>query len=275
MEKNCENKKLLKLSGTPINWEFIKVSSILKSNNEFSVLTFPASYSLTLHGGVKSGRGKTYFCEAPPRIFINSKDGKFKLYVNNELLLRNEDSGWRIPQELMIPCILDFELRQEESVLARSRVILEEPRINKEYNVPGVTKYGKVTNEDKDIVVRGLHIDKMSLNDLPKYIGGLPTYLSNRIIFIGKNVGEYCNWPDDPLPEQWIPIWALIHIKRDLWEVEFVGKDISDSNISSIDKNNPKWKKWKKAISNNNVKSPEEEHFKKLWLKYKREARVL
>ena len=275
LKKSCINSKFLKLNGIPINWKFYIVDSILYSYEDYSLLTLPVSYTINFKGGLKSGRGNTYYFNALPKISVINDNNQMQLFLNNNLLEKNIDGDWFVPSTYMKPSILNFELRENGEVLSHSTIILEDAQLNRSINAPYYTWYGRKTIEDKDNVIRGITVNTSKLDKLEDYINGQPTFLSNRILFIGKEVGQFCDWPDEVCFKKWNPIWALYKKKRDIWEIEFVGKSIENSITKSFDKKNHRWKKWKKTILNKKVILPREEILRNLWYSYKGEAKNL
>ena len=72
----------------------------------------------------------------------------------------------------------------------------------------------------------------------------IPTHYGGHIVFLGRRAGEVADWPGDPLPDRWQPVWAIVKVHRDEWQAHFIGTASSMSAIRQIKQGN--WSDWRR-----------------------------
>ena len=82
---------------------------------------------------------------------------------------------------------------------------------------------GLITDDVSVPYVRGAVVSETDHAAYGIFQRALPTYLSNRIVFLGSRPGEIADWPKEDLPEEWKPVWALAKSGKDRWIINFCG----------------------------------------------------
>ena len=273
---SCDGFSNLDYEGIPPQWKLYMVKNIRKPHPEIDILKFPLSYSIRFEGGIKSGKGNSYFRLAPPRICIEGITGNETVKVSGREITDHLDNIWLLPEDVEVNSPLKIELFDGNTCVMSRILILEEGGVNFRYNPPTRDKYGEITTTRQQFFsVSGANVQGVNLKDIPMYKEHPPTYMSHRIIFIGNHPGLYCEWPDDNLPDNWDAVWAIAKVKRDRWKVYFVGKDLSQCTLSVINKSSTHWKKWKKVLVNLNIEPPKIRKLYDLWKMYKKGAQKL
>jgi hypothetical protein len=157
---------------------------------------------------------------------------------------------------------------------------LEEPELPVSFkDAPSRDSSGQILTGDVSIpcatgaVVAG--IDPAASSVFPQ---ALPTYLSRRIVFLGSRPGEIADWPDEDLPEEWQPVWAVAKSGKDNWTVHFCGHPggaeiAPDPNHALSDRQAVK--RWKEAIWVRRKKTeyPVLPKIRAIWTKYREVAK--
>ncbi|MBE0525169.1 MAG: hypothetical protein IBX40_12700, partial [Methanosarcinales archaeon] len=95
---------------------------------------------------------------------------------------------------------------------------------------------------------------------------------SKTIVFLGNKPGEIVEWPNEKLPEDWHPVWAVAKSGKDSWNVHFCGQlgiteDNSKQDFATPDKRNIK--QWKEAVwyRRKRTNAPKIKTIKDMWIK--------
>jgi len=273
---SCEGFKELTAKGLPSDWYLFYAYSIYTSHQEIDVLKLPVTQSLQLNGGIKSGSGNTYFKFGLPKVTVNGATGNEVVKINGEVLAKNDEGTWIIPDYMPVNVPLKIELVSNNGKDTRYRtIILENTHMTSNFTLIYRNRFGiLVEQESEDCSISGVYVKSSVIKNINPYSGELPTYLSNRIIFLGKQAGQYVNWPKEKLPE-WTPVWAVAKIGRDKWRSYFVGGPGELKVPSKLNKEMNKWKKWKNTFKKAKVESFLLPQVAELWLAYQREANKL
>jgi hypothetical protein len=242
-----------------------------KSCSDIDVLSVSAAVRLLLKGGIKGGAGNVYFKFAPPEIVLENSCGSEKVFINGQLLKRSMTSPqiWELPDELPIgvPLKIEAEIGKEECLRSVFKLVdfelahafdekLYRDARGEIFNGSGTQVSGVVVyNPTKEI----------------SYPGVLPTYLSNHIVFIGERPGEIAEWPVEPLPEAWHPVWAIVNKGRKSWKAYFTGKKEQEERGPGLPlEERTHRKKWKEALwlKRKVIEPPDLGQLKLVWKKY-------
>lgn len=275
--------KQLKLQGLPKDWEIYSASGIKKSYPGSDALSLPRTLIFHVKGGIRIGRGNQYLVIAPPKVIVDSGLEEAKIFLNNSQLQPNRDQRnvYSLPNTAPLDTPLVIELRKNDDTIIQKRTIyLTSPETP---TLPQKTilrdKFGKIieslTYNTDDVgifgaIPRGIIIKRTEVLQVP-------TYLSHRIIFIGRFVGQVVEWPDEDLPRSWYPVWAVAKIDRNKWHAYFCDlsgeNDLTPRKNKEIVKQKDK-KRWKKVlyIMRKVVEPPKFSRYQALWREYRRFA---
>lgn len=273
----------LSLTGLPPDWVLFEVNGIQTSFPGCDALVLPQTTKFHIEGGVHVGRTNQYLAIAPPNIILDSGLDGGDLFVNNQPLAGKESEVgvFSLPSNLPAETRLTIELRRADGSLVQKRdIFLIAPEIP---TLPDKLimkdKFGKIIGQSMvegepmgiiGVKPVGLHIPPISAEHLP-------TYLSHRIFFIGRVVGQIVEWPDQGLPKTWQPVWAVAKEGR-RWQVYFCGSE-SAADMTPLRETTPippkDRKRWKRQLYNkrDEISPPKFRQHQILWGQYRRFAK--
>ena len=250
----CEKFEEQSFQGLPHGWSLFEGMGAHESCEGIDVLTLSSLLRIRLQGGIKIGRGNRYLKFGPPLIVMEGGDGSERVTLNGDELKREDLSiaRWHIPADAPVDCPLSIEVFKDEPDPLQKHVIrLEEPELPISFkDVPSRDSSGRVLTGDVSVpcatgaVVAGV-------GPPPVLPPALPTYLSRRITFLGSRPGEIVDWPDEDLPDEWQPVWAVDKSETDKWPVHFCGQPEDAGTIPNPNhaiSNLHAVKRWREAI---------------------------
>lgn len=288
--KSCKEFSNTDYQGLPPNWLLFEGDRAYAPCREIDVLNIPHQLRLRFHGGIRVGRGNYYINFCIPKVFLEGWQGDEQIIMicnQYKCELKRDDPSkpsWTIPHDAPVGEPLELiAYRDQNEPLVRRVIQLMEPEIfNKFEDIPKRDRSGIILADNSGtIYARGAvvvgydHVaDSFSQN--------LPTYLSKRIIFIGSRPGQIADWPEENLPSEWSPVWAISKLPRsgkEKWKAHFCG--YWDTDKKSIDFSpglpilqHQGVKRWKEAIwiKRNRIEEPNLKVLRQLWEGYKEAA---
>lgn len=274
--------KQLKLQGLPPDWDIYAANGIKKSYNGSESLTLAQTLILHVKGGIRMGKGNQYLAIAPPKITVDSGLEEGCVFLNDTQLTPKNDQGteYYIPNSVPNDTPLLIELRKNDNTLVQKRTIYltspEMPTLPQKLILRD--KFGKLVESSMKIedcigVIGALPLG-IPIKD-PRLVQ-IPTYLSNRIIFLGRFLGQVIEWPDEDLPTTWTPVWAVSKIDRHKWRAFYCDtseeKDLSPKKMGGV--SDRKKKQWKEVLyrMRKKVDPPKFKPYQTLWREYMRFA---
>lgn len=286
---SCKKFKRMLLEGLPESWILFEGVDASESCQDVDILNLPSSLRLRLQGGIRIGRSNSYLRFKPPRFILEGSLGNEHIIITSgsykrELELDEPFSPMRsLPLDSPVGVPLDIEVFREGSEPLEHRVIqLIEPMISdKLEESPRRNCYGQIiSGKSSEFYARGAIVKGDALLPHETFPQVLPTYLSKRIVFLGRRPGEIADWPDEDLPEGWEPVWALAKKAKsgsERWEVYFCGSE--DNLTANYDPgkqipSSKAVKQWSKAIwlKRKRIKVPDIKALRLLWTRYKEVA---
>lgn len=270
-QESAEGFREVKATGLPLNWRLYKVASIIKSHPDIELLQLSTMCNFGLTSGIKATRGNTYFYFAPPEVEVEGSEYAPK--VNGLELEKKENGKWTIPSNVPLETRIGVELEVPGKLIHRY-FELTKTAIRKDYSVHFRDRFGCFSGQDsKTSFISGTNIKSEYIENIPEYPFEIPTYLSSRLIILGKRPGEFADWPKDFLPTEWQPIWVVAKLRRDKWKAFFVGMDLLNDFPEKGRLH--QWKKWKRTLTGIQVISPSLENHRALWKAYQKEAKKI
>ena len=261
----------------PSGWTLFKGQNASESCDGIDVLTVSSAVRLLLRGGVKIRGGNTYLYTAPPYVVIENATGNINVTVNGNALKREtgESSVWRLPEDIQPNEVLRIEANTGDCELKKI-LHLEEPSLSGSFEeVPWRDIKGIIFNGSGQARIRGAVVEAAGV-DIPPLIFGPDC--SKRQVFIGSIPGEITEWPKEPFPAAWKPVWAIEKRGRKKWKISCCREDINSIPLPDIDgqgiirKNVKKWKKYvwirRKKIEKHEIPAIEQK-----WLDFSGDAR--
>jgi len=276
----CEKFQQKSASGLPAGWLLFLGNNANQSCPGVDVLFVSSSLRLLLKRGIKIS-GNTYLRFPLPEVVLENSSGNETITLNGTALKRPDHNipVWQLPQDTPVNETLKIEVKVGEQELRRV-LRLEEPSLPLSFNQtffrdPAGKIHTDGSSSTKDF---GVIVDSgQSGNQTPSYPEILPTHLSKRIVFTGEKPGQIADWPREPLPFEWHPVWAIAkHGNRD-WEAHFCGKP-EQAKIGHC-KNEPfgntvERRKWREALWINRkiTKQPQLGQLCAVWVEYMKVA---
>jgi hypothetical protein len=279
----------LQFTGIPQGWTLFVAENIAASCPGIEALTLPRKSMLHIRGGIRKGKTNWYIDIAPPQIIVDKGADGAVVVINGMVapLVKDQDDQYSLGSNIKLDEPISIELKTADGSITRNKVIyltsIDAPVTSEKVIIRD--KFGRVLREP---------IDANSKNDKEAIIGisgaipvgdhwwegscekrEVPTYLSHRIIFIGKSVGQIIEWPDEEMPSEWGPVWAIARLSRDSWQAYFCG-DTKDAFLSPISKpitsDRRLIKRWRAVFltMKSQVKKPKFKIYQDLWKQYER-----
>jgi hypothetical protein len=284
---NCKGfEKLNIVKGLPRGWQLFKIANAHSDEivkNKYPILSFPTSTRLELEGGIRIDKGNWFFKFAPPKLVLQGGDELVKLYCNGNILTSSTNSNtYELPLNILANTKIEIEARNgNDDIIKRLSLYLVEnfplEILNISNKLPQVDSFGNVqVNLDNNLSgVIGAWVRK---SDFPEFNFNtlLPIQGKQRIIFVGKEPGQIVSYPQEALPIDWHPVWAIA--KGILFDrAKFCGTSLKESEPKlSRARDRNKLDLWKKILLGNSKRTlppMEDIRFKKLWEKYQKEAK--
>lgn len=274
----CEGFQDKLYNGLPTGWTLFYGKNVTKSCDGVDVLTLSDLLRMRLQGGIKTGRGNTYLKFGLPSVVLENMSGNEKIRVNGMQIKQANESipQWDIRGEYSLDKPLRIEVYCDSPEPIQTRIIIiEDPQIPSVFNeVPRRGRDGCLKEPSStDNYVTGGVVTEINKTECAMFSTPFPTHLSSRIIFIGSRPDEITDWPEEDVPKEWHPVWAIARIGTKKWMVHFCGTSEHldgghKPGISLSDKRDVK--RWKEAIwFNRKINQPPSlPKLLKIWKKY-------
>lgn len=269
----CVSFSAYDVRGLPVGWIGFSGKGATKSCPNIDVLSLSPTMRLSLTGGVKTGRGNTYFHFAPPSITVENYSVLPTITLNGSKLRPQSQEApvWALPPNL--PLLTPLVIQVEEFGLKRV-IRLQEPLIAPSWEaVPCRDSAGRMIASQEGVLrAQGASVDGQLTLPPAAASPHLPTYLASRIIFLGRRPGQVCEWPQDEVPADWHPAWALARVDRKRWKAHFCGtaEHLSADPVGPPLENPARLRDWKKSLCNLRrvTDGPELPRLRALWKQY-------
>lgn len=242
----------------PLGWSVFLGKNPKKPLTIIPELTLPdtENISIKFKGGITTKYGANYFLNfAPPMICVEGSEGNISLFFDGKETGERQgiENCWAIPQglEQNLPHTIEIGINGEKLNISKTFWLVF-PELTKDFSfVPRRNRNGEIIRElvNSEGYIQGAVVFYFS--NYPEAPIGAPTYLSHKIIFLGSLPGQICKWPDERLPTNWKPIWAIAKSGRKYWQIHFCGSLSDLKNIPPIcrkNKDSRSIKLWKEYI---------------------------
>lgn len=204
------------LTGLPKSWrlylvERAKSDAIIRDRLPF--LAFPKSLRIQLHGGLKV-RGNQYFTFALPNIEVTGTDEDVDVCCNDYLLPRDDATGlWEIPAVLRVRKLVVEVRRDDECICKRSLYSLDTTNWQEIAISMYLDRFGQHHSKNMQEACSGAIVYGFTPPQFNPEVF-IPPGGDNRVFYIGRNPGEIATTPSEPVPRDWLPVWAIPMRKR-------------------------------------------------------------
>jgi len=247
----CERFDQLHVSGLPNGWMLFQGENASESCPEIDILTLSTTVRLLLEEGIKAGKGNVYFNFAPPKIVMQNRQGSEEVTVNGKKIEPEEGqmNEFALPEDVPSGLPIRIEARVGDHCLSKVIRLAEFGLPDSFDDTPHRDSKGNIITGEFQVSACGAHAT--GIKNLAYYQGPKLTLLSKKVIFIGEKPGEVAEWPDEPVPKAWKPVWAAAKRRRNQWELYFCGTVEQIKRISELPTptgNRSQIKNWKKVI---------------------------
>lgn len=273
--ESCQSFQELRVSkGLPTGWSLYEITNATMSHPIIDILQLPTSTTIRFVGGIKTRPGNKFFPFALPKINVEGITEQDSISVYGRDLIKDRDELWTLPEDLPKEQPIIIELLQNDQTY-RASFQIEDSTYSHDYMKVSRDRFGVLQKLiSSNCFISGAVVEGTIISDIPAFQPILPTFLANRMIFLGGLPGQFCDWPTDGLPKEWEPLWAIIKVKRDKYQAIFVGSNYNSPVLKDLTRPH-NWKKWKKVFLYRDVLPPELLSLKCLWEAFKKEAKKL
>lgn len=268
------------INGLPEKWYFFKADAALGDDlvkHEYPILSLPTTVRLELEGGIRIDRGNRFFKFAPPKVIIQGGDESVKVYCNETLLDCTQAEGiYELPKDTLSGTKLAIEVRKGSEAIGRRSLFLVEDfswsdqNYKQQFDCFG-GRQSQLDNNSEGVagaLVRGVKCTPFNFNTF------LPIQGKQRIFFVGKEPGQVAIWPQEELPADWLPVWAISKGRR-RGQAMFCGTNLVESEPTlSTCGDRRKLREWKEILWHDRKKilPPTGDRLKALWTKFQKGA---
>jgi len=276
-EKYCEEFRDLSIKNLPNGWRLFQIRNPQSSCKDIDVLTVPEKKRIRIEiRGIVVDRN-TYLRISPPSVNIENATGSERIFLNGKqtfgvdashtIKIKSDD----YPNGVIVIEAIDGEQRDVETIY------LTNPELPSSFDsTPHRDMFGEITgvltsNQELPKVI-GAVVSLTTHSNATTYPRLLPTALSHRIIFIGARPGEIADWPKEPFPSNWEPVWALCK-KGKKWLINYCGDALHIEDHykpAALNSDSRHLKRWREAIWFNRKisKRPAFRGLAKMWENY-------
>jgi hypothetical protein len=259
----CEDFQTLTVMGLPPEWTLFSGKNARMSQTETDILRLSTRRRLCLIGGIKAENRHSFFHFNRPAITLDGGNGTEKISCVESPLTTDADGLWRFSDAAPMNTPLHITCGEESLTLT---LLPTELRLT--YDAPTLDAWGALTEGVG--LVRGVEAPEDDLNPPPVNI---PTHFGGHIVFLGRRAGELADWPADPLPETWRPVWAVVKVHRNEWQAHFVGM-AQDLNAIQQARHGD-WKKWREICIRRKTEAVGIKRVRDFWTQCCKEASKL
>lgn len=287
-ESGTENFEPLPSSGLPKGWSLFRGENAKTECRDFDPLTLPKEIRFRLIGGLRISAGSNKFLHfALPTIVVEGSSGNVTVKINGEEIPQKLVEGvqWDIPSVYKTGDSLTIDVLSDGEEACSSRTIqLVDPELAEDFSkVPVIDSKGNLLKCDEGgqpllRYAQGVIVYGVSVSEFGNVPLGAPTYLSNSITFLGPEPGMVACWPNDALPTEWSPVWALAKTGRNTRDVHYCGLPGDENRRpkrTPVTTYRKTLKLWKESVWVNRKRNrpPKIAELRKKWSKYMEVAR--
>lgn len=273
---SCQGWKELSITkGLPQDWRFFEADFARSDKlvrDPFPMLAFPTNFRLEFEGGIRLGKGNSFFSFTPPKLLVQGGDESLELYCNDRLLNADRSTGfYQLPPDVPIETKLAIEARQGEELIKRKTLTLLE---NFTLGNRTFQQFDRFGEPQQNLGVAGALLEGFNPPDF-NFNTFLPVQGEQRVFFVGKQPGQIIKWPEEQLPTDWSPVWG-ISLGRRRGQTMFCGTSIEESKPNLMKSSSKKKvKEWKEKLWNlrKRISPPSDPRLKALWQQYQQEAK--
>ncbi|HMP90812.1 MAG TPA: hypothetical protein PJ991_11465 [Kiritimatiellia bacterium] len=262
------------MAGLSAGWKLFSIARAKSDagiRDAFPHLAFPTVLRILFLGGLRI-KGNQYFTFALPQIEVVGAVEGVSVFCNDHPLDLDPETGlYSIPNALCARRLVVEVKRNGERIRSRSIYSIETVVWRDVGAGAGLDRFGRrATDATADRCV-GPSVD--GFNPPPFDPGSfLPSGAGHRVYFIGRNPGEIAMCPDEAIPDNWRPVWAVPMQGRHKCRVIYCGTNPSNELPGATGCNDRRRRVlWKEIlhVRRKQIDSPSHPALARLWREYK------
>jgi hypothetical protein len=274
----CEGFYEVDLSyGLPNGW---RLYSIDRANSDalirdaFPFLAFPTVLRIQFRGGLKV-RGNQYFTFALPQIALTGAVEAEGVFCNDHRMDPDPQTGmYTIPYALRARRLIIEVRRGGECLSRRSLYALETVTWRDLVPTAYLDKFGRNTQAEAAETCVGPIVYGFTPPDFNPEVF-LPPSAGHRVYFVGRNPGEIVLCPNETIPDDWQPVWAILMERRGKGTVAYCGRDPANEAPGTTGCKTQRHRRlWKEILwfRRKQIADPSHSVLRALWRRYQEVA---
>ncbi|MBI4773312.1 MAG: hypothetical protein HY788_03870 [Deltaproteobacteria bacterium] len=265
-------------SGLPEGWRLYGIGNVNSDaliRDDFPFLAFPSILRIHFRGGLRV-KGNQYFTFALPQLEVTGAFEGPSVFCNDHRLDLDPETGmYTIPDAICAHRLIVEVRRDGECICRRSLYALE--TVAWRDTVPEVylDKFGRHTESKAGETCVGPIVDGFTPPDFNPEIY-FPPGAGHRVYFVGRNPGEIVECPNETIPMDWHPVWAIVMQGRGKGTAVYCGTDLANEEPGRTGcKDQKRCRRWRNVLwySRKRITEPPHPTLRSLWGKYKEVAR--
>lgn len=264
-------------SGLPSGWRLYSIDRARSDaliREAFPFLAFPTILRIQFRGGIKV-RGNQYFTFALPQIALTGAVEVEGVFCNDHQMEVDPQTGmYDVLQGLSARRLIVEARSGGECIRRRSLYALETVAWRDLVPIVYFDKFGRRTQADAAETCTGPLVYGFTAPDFSPEVF-LPPSSGRRVYFVGRNPGEIVECPNETVPDDWLPVWAILTERRGKGTVVYCGRDTAhEAPGTTICKARKRCRLWKEILwyKRKQMAEPSQPALRALWRRYKEVA---
>jgi hypothetical protein len=181
---------------------------------------------------------------------------------------------YAIPYDVSARRLIVEVRRGEECLSRRSLYALETVAWQDFAPTAHFDKFGRYTRAEAGETCSGPIVYGFTPPDFDPEVF-LPPTTGTRVYFVGRNPGEIVQCPNETIPDDWRPVWAILMERRGKGTVVYCGRDPANEAPGTTSCRAQKQRSlWKEILwyRRKQIKAPSHSTLRALWQRYKEVA---
>jgi hypothetical protein len=170
-------------------------------------LAFLGHLGLRLVGGVRVGRGAGYLGFAPPAVAVDGGDGRESVQCAGCTLRASRPGLYPLPADAPRGEHLVIELIKDGEVMRRLALLLRDEVAWTGATPLRVDGFGDPVAQGRPGIC-GAYVSEQVCHLARRFRPPVATPWPTAVL-VGAAPGQVSEWPKEPLPRDWLPVWAI------------------------------------------------------------------
>lgn len=265
------------ISGLPSGWRLYSIDRVNSDaiiRDVFPLLTFPTVLRIHFRGGLKV-RGNRYFNFALPQVEVIGMVDGVTVFCNDHRLDHNPETGiFTIPDTLRANRLIVEVRRDNKCIRKKSLYALDTTEWRDAVPTMYLDKFGQRTSDEAEETCVGPIVHGATSADYNPEVF-LPPTAGRRVYFVGRNPGEIVECPNETIPDDWLPVWAILTQRRGKGTAVYCGIDpTTEEPGTTVCSDRKRRRLWRVVLwtKRKRITEPSYPKLLALWRKYKEVA---